>query len=146
MREGRRREFAKFPDFADPAQREKIPDPNDAATFRRSVPCPGAERCKTRGNLYRRLLGLRAAEIVPRLLGSRSAGASAVGPAAVVARWRLGDGTLLTLACNLGEREVALAEHAFGQLLFESAADVAKRARAGKLPAYATVAFLDRQP
>ena len=86
------------------------------------MPHPAAERGKTRGDLYRRLLGLRAAEIVPRLLGSRSAGASAVGPAAVVARWRLGDGALLTLACNLGEREASLAEHAFGQLLFESAA------------------------
>jgi maltooligosyltrehalose trehalohydrolase len=144
VREGRRHEFAKFPDFADPARREKIPDPNDVVTFERSVPHPGGEGDKRRG-LYRRLLELRAAEIVPRLPESRSAGASAVGPAAVVARWRLGDGTLLTLACNLGEREAPLAEHAFGQLLFESDRDVAKHARAGTLASYATVAFLDRQ-
>jgi maltooligosyltrehalose trehalohydrolase len=144
VREGRRREFAKFPDFADSARRETIPDPNDIGTFERSVAYPAGERGETRGDLYRRLLGLRATEIVPRLPGSRSAGASAVGPAAVVARWRLGDGALLTLACNLGEREAPLAGQAFGQLLFQSA-DVAKHALAGVLAPYATVAFLDRQ-
>jgi maltooligosyltrehalose trehalohydrolase len=112
--------------------------------FERSVAYPAGERGETRGDLYRRLLGLRAAEIVPRLPGSRSVCASAVGPAAVVACWRLGDGALLTLACNLGEREAPLAGHTFGRLLFQSA-DVAKQARAGMLAPYATVAFLDRQ-
>jgi maltooligosyltrehalose trehalohydrolase len=34
--EGRRREFKDFPEFADPAARERIPDPQDAATFERS--------------------------------------------------------------------------------------------------------------
>jgi maltooligosyltrehalose trehalohydrolase len=145
VREGRRREFAKFPDFVDPARREEIPDPNDVGTFERSGPHPADEGGKARSDLYCRLLGLRATEIVPRLLGSRSAGASAVGPAAVIARWEMGDGTLLVLACNLGEREAPLAEHAFGQLLFESDMDVAKHARAGTLAPYATVAFLDRQ-
>jgi maltooligosyltrehalose trehalohydrolase len=145
VREGRRREFAKFPDFVDPARREEIPDPNDVGTFERSGPHPADEGGKARSDLYCRLLGLRATEIVPRLLGSRSAGASAVGPAAVIARWEMGDGTLLVLACNLGEREAPLAEHAFGQLLFESDIDVAKHARAGTLAPYATVAFLDRQ-
>jgi malto-oligosyltrehalose trehalohydrolase len=145
VREGRRREFAKFPDFVDPARREEIPDPNDVGTFERSVPHPADEGGKARSDLYCRLLGLRATEIVPRLLGSRSAGASAVGPAAVIARWEMGDGALLVLACNLGEREAPLAEHAFGQLLFESDMDVAKHARAGTLAPYATVAFLDRQ-
>jgi maltooligosyltrehalose trehalohydrolase len=145
VREGRRREFAKFPDFVDPARREEIPDPNDVGTFERSVPHPADEGGKARSDLYCRLLGLRATEIVPRLLGSRSAGVSAVGPAAVIARWEMGDGALLVLACNLGEREAPLAEHAFGQLLFESDIDVAKHARAGTLAPYATVAFLDRQ-
>jgi maltooligosyltrehalose trehalohydrolase len=34
--EGRRREFAYFPEFADPAARLRIPDPQDPATFERS--------------------------------------------------------------------------------------------------------------
>ena len=36
MRDGRRREFAKFPAFVDPGVRNRIPDPNDIATFERS--------------------------------------------------------------------------------------------------------------
>ncbi len=146
VREGRRREFAKFPDFADPARREEIPDPNDVATFEGSVPRPSNERGNARADLYHRLLRVRSAEIVPRLAGSHSAGAYAAGPAAVVARWRLGDDTLLTLACNLGSQEALLTEHSFGQLLFESDAHVSERARVGTLTPYATVAFLDRQP
>jgi maltooligosyltrehalose trehalohydrolase len=144
VREGRRHEFARFSDFADPVRREKIPDPNDIGTFERSAPHPGGEPGEARRDLYRRLLALRATEIVPRLSGSRSAGAAAVGPGAVVARWTMGDGALLTLACNLGEREAPLVERAFGQLLFESDMGVANHVRAGTLASYATVAFLDR--
>ncbi len=33
VREGRRREFARFPAFADPAARDRIPDPAALATF-----------------------------------------------------------------------------------------------------------------
>ena len=37
---GRRREFAKFAAFQDPAKRERIPDPNAEGTFRDSIPDP----------------------------------------------------------------------------------------------------------
>ena len=36
VREGRRKEFARFPAFRDPAPRARIPDPNAEDTFRRS--------------------------------------------------------------------------------------------------------------
>ena len=51
--------------------------------------------------LYRRLIALRATAIVPRLDGARALAAEVIGPKAVVARWRLGDGAILTLASNL---------------------------------------------
>ena len=38
VRDGRRKEFAAFPEFADPHKREMIPDPNDPETFERSRP------------------------------------------------------------------------------------------------------------
>ena len=34
VRDGRRREFAKFPAFADPDVRDRIPDPNDVGDLR----------------------------------------------------------------------------------------------------------------
>ena len=50
VREGRRREFAKFSAFTDEKRRAQIPDPNDASTFRMSSPSPDASR-KRRGRL-----------------------------------------------------------------------------------------------
>jgi malto-oligosyltrehalose trehalohydrolase len=101
VREGRRKEFASFAAFSDPERREAIPDPNSAETFERSRPRPGVE-ADARRALYRTLLGLRAKHLVPHLKGARSIGAAAIGPLAVMARWRLGDGAIWTLACNLG--------------------------------------------
>ncbi|MCU6453723.1 malto-oligosyltrehalose trehalohydrolase [Sphingomonas sp. A2-49] len=100
VRDGRRREFARFDAFADPAARERIPDPNARATFDRSRPGPGPDADAWTG-LLRDLIALRARAIVPHLRGTVSAGADATGDAAVVARWRLGDGSLLTIALDL---------------------------------------------
>lgn len=102
VREGRRKEFAKFDAFADGAARERIPDPNAASTFERSRPEPGPQAAAWRA-LYADLLALRAERIVPGLEGTTSLGARAIGAAAVEARWRLGDGTTLALALDLGD-------------------------------------------
>jgi maltooligosyltrehalose trehalohydrolase len=100
VREGRRAEFAHFPAFADPQQRERIPDPNAPETFEESRPSDGAD-ARWRA-LYTELLALRKRMIVPRLPGARSGKARVVGEKAVVTQWSLGDGAVLTLAVNLG--------------------------------------------
>jgi len=102
VREGRRLEFAGFAEFADPANRERIPDPNDPKTFHASAVEPAAEGAAARRALYERLIAIRQAEIIPRLIGCRSAGADVIGPKAVVAAWIMGDGSRLTIAVNLG--------------------------------------------
>jgi maltooligosyltrehalose trehalohydrolase len=106
VREGRRKEFAKFEAFADPAARERIPDPNARDTFDQSRPEPGPDAANWRA-LYAELLNLRHAHIVPRLKGTTSLGAEAIGDAAVVACWKMGDGARLTIALNLGDSPVA---------------------------------------
>jgi maltooligosyltrehalose trehalohydrolase len=105
VREGRRREFAKFPAFADPDARARIPDPNAPATFARSHPEPGPQAVEWR-DLYRELLTLRHKHIVPRLAGARSLGAHALGEAAVFARWQLGDDAVLAIGINLGDAPI----------------------------------------
>ncbi|MFV1918325.1 malto-oligosyltrehalose trehalohydrolase [Sphingomonas sp. MJ1 (PH-R8)] len=115
VREGRRKEFAKFEAFADPEARERIPDPNARSTFDQSRPEPGPEAAAWRA-LYGELLGLRHTHIVPRLKGTKSLGAEAIGEAAVVARWRMGHGATLTIALNLGDTPVSFPE--FAQPLF----------------------------
>ncbi len=107
VREGRRGEFAKFAAFADPAKREAIPDPNARATFDRSRVQDGPQAAEWQA-LYRRLLAVRHERIVPHLAGATAIGAEAVGEAAVVARWRLADGTTLTIALNLGDTAITV--------------------------------------
>jgi maltooligosyltrehalose trehalohydrolase len=109
VREGRRKEFAKFEAFADPAARERIPDPNARSTFDQSRPEPGPDTAEWRA-LYAELLGLRHAHIVPRLKGTTGLGAEVIGAAAVVARWKMGDGATLTIALNLGDEPVSFPE------------------------------------
>jgi maltooligosyltrehalose trehalohydrolase len=140
VRDGRRKEFAKFAAFQDPERRARIPDPNDPATFQVSIPDP-AEASRPPHDatlaLHRRLLALRHARIIPHLPGAQALGAHAVGEAAVLARWRLRDGSVLTLASNLGARAAACS--AQGETLFESKADAAGALGAGALPPYCTI-------
>jgi len=117
VREGRRREFAGFAEFADRAKREQIPDPNAADTFTASVPQPNPFLGKERYALYQRLIALRMAEIVPRLVGSVAISAEVIGPKAICARWKLGDGAILIILTNLGPQTVAF-DPQCGRLLF----------------------------
>jgi 1,4-alpha-glucan branching enzyme len=105
VREGRREEFARFPEFQDPAVRETIPDPTAEATFLSAKlawddreRAPHAERLAW----YRSILAVRRQEIVPRLADIDSGGTYRVlGDGAVTVRWTLSDGGALVLAANL---------------------------------------------
>ncbi|WP_235907868.1 malto-oligosyltrehalose trehalohydrolase [Siccirubricoccus phaeus] len=112
VREGRRAEFARFPEFADPARRARIPDPMAEATFQsaklrweQAEQAPHAEWL----GWYRRVLAVRQAEIVPRLPGIRHGGAFEVlGESAVTVRWD-GGKDVLHLAANLSPRPLDVA-------------------------------------
>ncbi len=108
VREGRRREFAHSPGFADASARETIPDPNDPASFAASVPRADGPGAQTWNGQMRHLLALRREHIVPVLRGARALGATAVGEKAVLATWRLRDGALLTIACNFGQDDATV--------------------------------------
>ena len=140
VREGRRREFASFAAFSDPARRQTVPDPNAAHTFERSRPAADQARGAARSELYRRLLAVRREQIAPRLTGAKARGAEAIGAFAVIARWRL-DNAVLALATNLGPEACALEQPA-GRLLFETSGG-AGALRDGKLGPFTTLAFLE---
>jgi maltooligosyltrehalose trehalohydrolase len=142
VREGRRNEFTHFPAFADLARRERIPDPNSLRTFEASVPHADPELGQWREALYRQLIEIRQSEIVPRLDGARALEARALNAHSVVARWRLGDGAVLTLACNLGtERSDTGA--LVGRTLFAVGKGAAASAQSGSLPRFSTYVCLD---
>lgn len=145
VREGRRREFAGFKGFAPGEGTSSIPDPNAPETFSQSRLAPDGEVGRERHRFYRELLHLRRERLTPRLEGARSMGASFVEPATVVARWRMGDGATLILACNLG-REPAHIEKVEGDLVYESSPGAAEAARSGRMGAATTVAFMVPAP
>jgi malto-oligosyltrehalose trehalohydrolase len=133
---GRRDEFAHFAAFADPQRRARIPDPNDPLSFHHSIADVHDHEFGEHADWlrwYRRLLGLRHRHIVPALAGTRSAGAQPCGERGVLARWRLGDGRVLTIAANFGEQPCAIDGAIDGDTLIESAAHAVETARAGTL-------------
>ncbi|WP_317847054.1 malto-oligosyltrehalose trehalohydrolase [Pseudomonas sp. HTZ2] len=119
VREGRRAEFAHFAAFADPAQRERIPDPNAQATFDASQLAAQDVVAGWHG-LYQRLLTLRRLHLTPRLPGSRALGATVLGEQALTARWRLGDGSQLRIDLNLASEPQSVALPPVERWLFDS--------------------------
>lgn len=114
VREGRRREFAAFKKFADIGYAIRIPDPNHVDTFHASIPRPvSADGIATSTALdwsqwVSKLLGIRHHYLFPRLAGCRCLSAKDIGPAAVIGRWQMGDGAVLTLLANLGNEMLHL--------------------------------------
>ena len=144
VREGRRKEFAAFAAFADPAARAKIPDPNAESTFRDSAPVATPDDTQQQEWLafYRRLLRIRREALLPVLAAARSLGAEAHGAAAATARWRLGDGSILWIGVNFG-REEARVTPPGGSLLGESRHTSSDPVRAGLLPPETCCVFLE---
>ncbi|WP_115576017.1 malto-oligosyltrehalose trehalohydrolase [Xanthomonas campestris] len=110
VREGRRREFAHFAAFADPAKRETIPDPNSHATFAASR-APIEDAAHGDGAQwaawFQALLGVRRQWLVPGLAQARALRACVLADGAVTATWEL-PGGLWHIAFNVGAEAVPL--------------------------------------
>lgn len=148
VREGRRREFASFPEFSDPEARARIPDPNAPETFENSKLDWAARESGEHAEvlaLHRRLLALRQSELAPRLRDMPGGGTVAWRDGvAMMLVWPLGDGSTLTLVTNMSDRAVDAPNlEPDGEILyatdgFDPAPPV------GRLPAWAAAYFLDR--
>ena len=141
--EGRRSEFAKFPEFAEEATRERIPDPSSAETFQASK-LDWTERDKLEHagwlSFYRELLSIRHKKIVPCLDGITGGLARyrMVGKRGLETRWTLGDGSRLTLHANLGNTPLGGFEKPEGEPLYTT--DGAEAS--DDLPAWSVAWFL----
>lgn len=147
VRDGRRREFAAFPQFAQADAREGIPDPNDKQTWDN---CHYASEGTDEDSIqwrawYAHLLKLRKQWITPYLAQASSVSAQVLGPQAIVARWRLGNGSLLTIYCNLSQHTVSLGELAPDsdqRVVLESRADEPADTQPRQLLAASTIATI----
>ncbi len=130
VREGRRAEFAKFPEFQNPEQRERIPDPTAESTFLSAkLHWDDIDR-GAHGEwqrFYKDLIAVRHAEIIPRLEKSTSGRFDILGPSAVRVQWVLGDESTLTLHANLSAAAVAGSAVGEGRKLW-SVGDVSDKA------------------
>ena len=107
VRKGRREEFARFPEFQDPAMRDRIPDPLAASTFE-SAKLDWSAMDQRLLSLYRDLIAARREHVVPLLPAiTRGGSATTLGDGAVELRWHAGARTLV-LAANLSDARVDL--------------------------------------
>jgi maltooligosyltrehalose trehalohydrolase len=103
VREGRRAEFSRFPEFADPATRAKIPDPLAESTFLASK-LDWRKMDQSRLAHYRALLKARRRCVAPLLPHIQSGGQAVIfGPEAVRVRWQARE-RILILDANLCSR------------------------------------------
>lgn len=141
VRQGRAREFSALAAEAD------LPDPNSPETYERSSPWGGNGIRRGWIAFYAHLLGLRRRYLTARLVGARSEPGRVLGPSAVQANWRLGDGSELIILSNLGKAP-CLVPHPipvtpYQSLQYESQCGALAQLVSGQLPAQCTVCLLE---
>ncbi|MGP1394692.1 MAG: malto-oligosyltrehalose trehalohydrolase [Inquilinaceae bacterium] len=147
VRDGRRREFAGFPEFADPAVRDRIPDPNAPQTAERSrLDWKSLETADHRSwfDFYAALLDLRQRAVVPRLdwVAGGSGQLRRFGATALEIRWQLPDTGRLCLLTNLGDRPAEPIPPPPGDVLYATHEGLGAGDDDIALPPWATVWFL----
>jgi malto-oligosyltrehalose trehalohydrolase len=125
VREGRRSEFAKFKAFADPAMRERIPDPLDPETMARSrlnrADLEKPEHAQWQA-MIKDLLAIRQARIVPGLAGmAPDAEIERFGARGFSIAWRLAHGQKLQLQANLGSTPLGGFPRPAGEVVWATA-------------------------
>ena len=121
--EGRRAEFGGFGRFKDEATREAIPGPNALSTFTLSqLDRSEAAREPHAGwlVLYRTLLGLRRAQLMPWLADARSGVFSEPVPGTLRIEWPLGEGRRWHLLAQLASHAGAAAPELPGEVVYRS--------------------------
>jgi malto-oligosyltrehalose trehalohydrolase len=152
VRDGRRKEFASFPEFADANARERIPDPTVKSTFEASKLDWEAMQDPLHREAFaetRRLLALRKQEITPRLRGitGHSGRIDWIERSSLSVGWRLGDGSLLTVVANLAPTAAKMPVDARlpdGDALY-STARIPTGREVDRLEPWTVIWFLDRR-
>jgi malto-oligosyltrehalose trehalohydrolase len=115
--EGRRSEFAKFPEFLDPKTRHSIPDPCKLETFEQSkLDWSDLENALYLDNfkVTKALLALRIKEIVP-LLSKIDSGKAALNGELLTVEWSENSKPILLLLANLTKETHTMTDNKFKQ-------------------------------
>src|SRR5665213_3411876 len=131
VRQGRRQEFAKFPQFQDEHVRAQIPDPQAVETFE-SAKLAWDDLSKPEHaqwlELYRQLTAVRHASIIPLLpLIGGCASKAAISAAGVVqVEWHVRDRGILHVMVNLTDRQVQAPAAQPGEVLWQEGTETSE--------------------
>jgi len=143
---GRRSEFARFAQFSNPAERDRIPDPNAISTFECSkLKWDALEESGHQEWLafYRRLLHLRCRYVVPKISdGWLNDACWAVSPTQILrAEWTFADNSQLILIANLSNQDTT-EENLPTSLPIYSTEEITVSESRGHLPSWSVAWFL----
>jgi maltooligosyltrehalose trehalohydrolase len=149
VKEGRHREFARFPQFKDPRLREKIPDPGADETYRNAIldwEHIAEEPHRSWLEFHRHLLAVRRQGIVPHLGDGRTSDAESriYPPSALRVDWPLADGTQLSLLANLGADVLQGVDQPDGDALYLSEDLQLSELASSLMPPWSVACFLER--
>lgn len=145
IRQGRRDEFRRFAAYSDLSE-DELPDPGDAQTWSRSNPYEDPVN-EDVYRFYVELLYIRKQFVSPYIRGARVEQADIVGEQSLLLRWRLDNGTVLSLYVNLGQSDCVLAPETTGvneHGIFASQSGADYILRSGRITAQTTVATIIR--
>jgi malto-oligosyltrehalose trehalohydrolase len=152
--EGRRKEFAKFPEFTQAENRERIPNPCEVKTFENSKLDWSELKQPKHANwlaFYQQLLSIRKVRIVPILPALISGEAQAhryevFATSGMQAQWALSNGRHLQLTANLAERALTAPPKILDnlcmdrfELIYSSEPIPAPSLKTGQLPAWSII-------
>lgn len=145
---GRRNEFARFARFSDPAERERIPDPNAPETFEASrLDWKELDQPSHRDWLrfYQKLLKLRREHIVPCLSAGCvvSSAYEIRGEHGLTAHWQFPDNSKLFLIANLGNDPLSHLTVPGSQIIYASEEVDAVALQQGTLLPWSVAWFLE---
>jgi len=145
IREGRRREFARFGKFAGDLE---LPDPASAATFEAAKliwPRRSHARHAYWLEQYRRLLAIRHRDVVPLVPLIRSGTCSRLkDPGAFAVDWRLEDDSVLHLLANLSPASAPIVGHAAGRVIYATHPDIRGAVSSNELAPWSVTWLLER--
>jgi 1,4-alpha-glucan branching enzyme/maltooligosyltrehalose trehalohydrolase len=147
VREGRKREFARFAKFG-AGEGAELPDPSSAETFERAkldwrkVDESHHAQCLEH---YRRLLTIRQRDIVPLIPEIRSSGCVATGgKGALAVDWRMRDGSTLHLIANLSGEPSPIVGRPAGRVVYATHPNIRNTIKRNSLDPWSVTWLLER--
>ncbi len=148
VREGRKREFARFARFSGADGAASIPDPTSPATLQAARLNWGHLKEPAHAawlDHYRRLLAIRRRDIVPCIRRIRNGRCVKLEPnGAFAVDWSMDDGAVLHLMANLTDRPVPVVGRAAGRMIFSTHPNIRGAMQRNELAPWSVTWLLER--